>query len=114
MTIKIIIDRQFKEPPDAEDIRIFNDLRIRAMGRNGYISGETLVDVDDNKKVVVLSVWSSMEDWTDWRNSREREKLETELSAHLVEPATIRVFMLGADSLREMLTQILKDKPKAA
>jgi len=109
MTVKIIIDRQLKEPPNAEDIRILNDLRIRAMGQTGYISGETLVDVDDNKKIVVLSVWSSMEDWMDWKNSKEREKLEAALSAHLVEPAKIRVFMLGADCLREMLTQVLHD-----
>ncbi len=26
----------------ADDIRIFNNLRIREMGQNGYISGETL------------------------------------------------------------------------
>jgi heme-degrading monooxygenase HmoA len=96
MTVKIIIDRQFKEAHRAADIRIFNDLRIGAMGQNGYISGETLVDVEDNKKIVVISVWKSIEDWETWRDSGERKKLEAELSPYLGEPAKIRAFMLGA------------------
>jgi hypothetical protein len=32
MTVKIIIDRQFKGAPRAADIRILDDLRMRAMG----------------------------------------------------------------------------------
>ncbi len=114
MTIKIIIDRQFKEAPRAEDIRIFNDLRIRAMGQEGYISGETLVEVEDNKKIVVLSVWANLEAWEIWRDSQERDKLEASLSPHLAEPAKIRVFKLGADSLREILTQVVHESEMAA
>ncbi len=114
MIIKIIIDRQFKKVPSADDIRIFNDLRIRAMGQNGYISGETLVDAEDNKKIVVLSVWSSVDDWETWRNSRERANLETRLTPHLEEPSKIRVFMMGADSLQNILTEVIHESELAA
>lgn len=114
MTVKIIIDRRFKENPTADEIRIFNDLRIRAMGLNGYISGETLVDVEDNKKIVVLSVWTDVGDWETWRDSLEREKLEAELASHLEEPAKIRVFRLGADSLRKILTESMHKSELAA
>ena len=114
MTIKIIIDRQFKKAPSADDIRIFNDLRIRAMGQNGYISGETLVDVEDNKRIVVLSVWSSMDNWETWRNSRERANLERGLTPQLEEPAKIRVLMMGADSLRKILTEVIHESELAA
>lgn len=114
MAIKIIIDRHFKEGPSADDIRIFNDLRIRAMGQNGYISGETLVDAEDNKKIVVLSVWSSMDNWETWRDSRERETLENRLTPRLEEPAKIRVFMMGADSLRKILTEVIHESELAA
>ena len=114
MTVKIIIDRQFKEAPRAADIRVFNDLRIRAMGHNGYISGETLVDVEDNKKIVVMSVWTSVDDWETWRDSGERKNLESELSPYLEEPAKVRAFMLGADSLRKILAQVVHDSELAA
>ena len=114
MTVKIIIDRQFKEAPKADDIRILNDLRIRAMGQTGYISGETLVDVEDNKKLVVMSVWANLEDWETWRDSGERKRLETELSSFLEEPTNVRAFMLGADSLRKILEQVVHNSELAA
>lgn len=107
MTVKIIIDRKFKEAPKAEDIRILNDLRIRAMGHPGYISGETLVEVEDNKNLVVLSSWTNLDGWQTWRDARERRELEAKLSAHLEGDAKIRVFMLGADCLREVLTEVI-------
>ena len=113
MTVKIIIDRKFKEAPQAEDIRTLNDLRIRAMGQEGYIGGETLVETDDYRKVVVLSVWSSIDDWEIWINSRERQKLESKLAPQLEQPPNIRSFMLGADSLREILTQVVHDSDVA-
>jgi heme-degrading monooxygenase HmoA len=114
MTIKIIIDRQFKKTPSANDIRIFNDLRIRAMGQNGYIGGETLVDAEDNKRIVVLSVWSNMDNWETWRNSRERANLEKGLTPHLEEPAKIRVLMMGTESLRKILTEVIHESELAA
>lgn len=114
MTVKIIIDRQFKEGPRASDIRILNDLRIRAMGHTGYISGETLVDVEDSKKIVVMSVWATIEDWEAWRDSIERKNLESELSPRLEGPAKVRAFMLGADSLRKILAQVVHDSQLAA
>ena len=114
MTVKIIIDRQFKEAPRADDIRILNDLRIRAMGQTGYISGETLVDVEDNKKLVVMSVWANLADWETWRDSGERTRLEAELSSFLEEPTNVRAFMLGADSLRKILEQVVHDSELAA
>ena len=84
------------------------------MGQNGYISSETLVDVEDNKKIVVMSVWTSIDDWETWRDSGERKKLEAELSPYLEEPANIRAFMLGADSLRKILAQVVHDSELAA
>ena len=109
MTVKIMINRQFKEPLKAEDIRVLNDLRIRAMGNVGYISGETLVELDDNRKIMVLSVWSSLEDWQTWMNSRERGSLEEKLSRRLEGSPQMRTFKLGADSFRELLSQVVHE-----
>jgi len=94
MIVKIIIERKFKEAPRADDIRVLNELRVRAMGHEGYVSGETLVELEDNRKMVILSVWASVDDWESWANSKERRKLEAELNPHLEEPAIIRSFIL--------------------
>ena len=59
MSVKIIIDRKFKEDPLPENFKDINKLRIKAMQQGGYISGETLIGLEDNRSVIVLSNWSS-------------------------------------------------------
>ena len=109
MSVKIIIERKFKDAPNVEDIRTVNDLRIKAMRQKGYISGETLVDPEDNRRVVVLSSWTSLEGWATWLNSPERQQLEAKLAPHLEEPTTIRNFLLGSDSLLGAFERIVHD-----
>ena len=84
------------------------------MQQKGYVSGETLVGLEDDREVVVLSVWSSQYDWTTWSNSQERGKLENELSARLEEPVRIRPFKLGADAIREAFGRFVHDSEVAA
>lgn len=109
MAIKILIERRFKEAPKAEDIRALNELRIRAMQQDGYVSGETLVELEDNRNMVVISVWSSLEEWEKWLNSQDRRMYEAELNPRMESPTNIRAFMLGADFLREILEKVLHD-----
>ncbi|MCP4745188.1 MAG: hypothetical protein GY874_03455 [Desulfobacteraceae bacterium] len=51
-----------KEKPSLEEIKIINELRMGAMQRKGYVSGETLVDLNDHRRIVVISVWANKED----------------------------------------------------
>ena len=92
MSVKIMIERKFKEAPVPGDFRVINKLRRDAMRQKGYVSGETLVNFE-NYNVVVLSVWSSLDDWNAWLNSQERDRLESELTPHLEEPVKIRTFI---------------------
>jgi heme oxygenase (mycobilin-producing) len=102
MTVKIMIDRQFKQALSAENLGALNDLRAGAVNNPGYIGGETLVEVEDGKKITVVSMWSSINDWETWKNSPEREKLEKRISLYIEGPPKIRVFKLGADAFREL------------
>jgi heme-degrading monooxygenase HmoA len=114
MAVKIIIDRKFKEAPMPESLKVINELRILAMQQSGYISGETLVGIEDIQNVVVLSSWSSFEDWERWENSQDRRKLENELTPHLEEPVKIRPFLLGADAIRKLFAKVVHDSEIAA
>jgi heme-degrading monooxygenase HmoA len=67
MSAKIIIERKFKEAPTPENFRLINDLRRKGMRQKGYISGETLVNFDQNH-VVVLSTWASLDEFDDFSN----------------------------------------------
>jgi len=107
MSVKILIERKFKEEPSLEDTKIINQLRIGAMQRRGYISGETLVDLNDHRRIVVISAWANKAGWETWVNLDERQKLEANLDQKLKQSPIIRSFMLGADYLGEVFDEIV-------
>jgi heme-degrading monooxygenase HmoA len=114
MSVKIIIERKFKEAPVQENFRIINELRRNAMRQKGYVSGETLVNSEDGREVVVLSTWSDLDDWKTWSSSQERSKLENELTPYLEEPANVRSFTLGADAIKEAFDKFVHDADAAS
>lgn len=109
MTIKILLERKFKEDPSLEEIKTINELRIGAMQRKGYISGETLVDIADHRRIVVISVWANKTEWEEWVSSDERRKLEANLDKNLKQHPIIRSFMLGADYLGGIFEEVVHD-----
>lgn len=109
MTIKILLERKFKEDPSLEEIKTINELRIGAMQRKGYISGETLVDIADHRRIVVISVWANKTEWEEWVSSDERRKLEVNLDKNLKQSPIIRSFMLGADYLGGIFEEVVHD-----
>ncbi len=109
MTVKILLERKFKEDPSLEEIKTINELRIGAMQRQGYVGGETLVDLNDHRRIVVISVWANKEGWEAWVNSDERRKLEANLDNNLKQRPIIRSFMLGADYLGGVFEEVVHD-----
>jgi heme-degrading monooxygenase HmoA len=109
MSVKIIIERKFKEPPVQGHFRILERIRMTGMEQEGYITGETLVNYHDSREVLVLSTWSSLDDWKSWVNSPNRSRLENQLVPYLEEPAKVTSFMLGADALKEAFERFVHD-----
>ena len=97
MSIKIVIERKFKEALVPEIFQIIDEIRIKALRARGYIGGETVVNVDDDREVLVFSAWSSVDDWRKWYDKNEWEELEKKLTPHLEESARIRAYAPGAD-----------------
>jgi heme-degrading monooxygenase HmoA len=109
MTVKILLERKFKEEPSLDEIKIINELRIGAMQQIGYVSGETLVDLDDHRRIIVISVWTNKAAWETWEKSDQRRKLETNLNENLKQRPVIRSFMLGADYLGDVFEEVVHD-----
>ena len=109
MTVKILLERKFNEDPSLEEIQTINKLRIGAMQRKGYVSGETLVDLKDQRRIVVISVWADKEEWEAWLSSDERRNLGANLDKNLKQPPIIRSFMLGADYLGQVFEEVMYD-----
>ena len=96
MSIKVMITRNFKKMPVPENFQVINKIRKAAMQRKGYITGETLVGIEDYC-VIVLSTWASQADWDNWLDSKERTWLEQGLTPFLTRPATTKVYMTSAE-----------------
>jgi heme-degrading monooxygenase HmoA len=109
MTVKILLERKFKEEPSLEEIKIINELRIGAMRQSGYVGGETLVDLDDHRRIVVISVWTGKAAWEKWKNSDQRRIIEANLNENLKQRPIIRSFMLGADYLGDVFEEVVHD-----
>ncbi len=89
MNVRIITQRKFREPLVQENLQAIEALKISAMQQKGYVSGETLVNFEDRREVLVLSTWSDNDDFNAWSNNEEKIKLENELIPLLEEPAKI-------------------------
>ncbi|NLI81412.1 MAG: hypothetical protein GX443_06955 [Deltaproteobacteria bacterium] len=101
MSVHVLIERRFKGSPYPEHLQAIANFRIRAMEQGGYIRGETFVSREDPREVLVLSVWSSAEQWEKWLACEERRKLEEEMAAYLDGDSRIRVLRMAADYVSE-------------
>jgi heme-degrading monooxygenase HmoA len=97
MSVRIIIERKFKNTPDQKYLSLIDEIRTLALRQRGYVGGETYVNLDDEREVIVFSAWSELDDWKNWLNNQERAKLEDQLTHLLQEPASIRTLIPRAD-----------------
>ena len=95
MMAKIIIKRRFLEGKTAEVLELMHDLRFAAMSQDGYVTGETLMQVDDPQKLVVIGTWQNIDSWHKWQNTDMRTELEAKLEAYTVEPTIYEEYVVG-------------------
>lgn len=90
--VKILLERTIKGRNVGEIVRLLRQMRVLALQQPGYISGETLHEVDNPNLYLVISTWESMADWETWGRSPERQKLQTEIDGYLQSPTKVRAF----------------------
>lgn len=95
MTVKILIKRKFKEDAlkNASDMLI--KARANAMGNEGYISTETLVNYEDPLSILIISMWQSKEDWDRYKDSSTRKEHEDKYSKMFESSAKYEIFKVG-------------------
>ena len=61
MAVKIFIRRSIPEDRTNDLLPLFRRLRNLATNQSGYISGETLKNLDDPSDYLVISTWNSLD-----------------------------------------------------
>jgi len=95
MAVKIIIRRRVSKGKEGDLLPLLVEMRSKATARPGYISGETLRNVDDPEDFLVISTWQSVEDWRAWEGSKARKELQDKIDALLGEKSSYGVYYYG-------------------
>ena len=102
MIAKILIKRRFKEGHTPQIVALLNEIRARAMGQTGYMSGETMIKSGYPNNMTVISTWRSLEDWYRWRDSEDRKKFEAMLEMYQERPTDYDEYLLGSPLQKRM------------
>jgi heme-degrading monooxygenase HmoA len=76
--------------PKLSEILI--ELRNMANQQPGYISGETMRNVDDRNEYLIISTWKSRESWERWLNHRKRVEIESQLEELIGAPTIYKIY----------------------
>lgn len=93
MPAKIIIDRKVKKGKVSDFLKLLDELRRKAIGAKGYISGETLQASEDPYNLIVVSSWHSADDWKNWEKNPEREEIEAKIAKLMVRPTKTKIYV---------------------
>ncbi len=96
MAIGILIKRVAKNGVDAKAL-LPHIIELRALGvrQPGYISGETFFNLDRPDECLVISRWTSLEHWQQWKRDPRRIELDGNMEKHLATKTKYSVYGIG-------------------
>jgi heme-degrading monooxygenase HmoA len=83
MTVKILIKRTVTADKAAKLKDLIMQLRALSFKQPGYVSGESLKNMNRPDEYLVVSTWSSAETWKAWLASKERAEIQNKIDALL-------------------------------
>jgi len=95
MAVKALIKRVVPESKAREMIPLFRQMRALAMNQDGYISGETLRNLNNPEEFLVISSWQSSQDWVNWLESAERQEIQQKIDALLGGQTKYEIYHYG-------------------
>ena len=95
MSVKILIKRRVPLDKAREMITLFRQMRMLAMAQEGYISGETLRNLEKPDEFLVISTWQSSQDWKGWLASKDRKDIQSKIDKLLGGETSYEVYHYG-------------------
>ncbi|MEJ2100297.1 MAG: antibiotic biosynthesis monooxygenase [Desulfobacterales bacterium] len=95
MAVKILIRRSVPEAKAKEMIPLFRKMRALANKQPGYITGETMRNLEKPDEFLVISTWETSNDWKRWVQSSERQKIQSQIDKLLGGKTEYEIFHYG-------------------
>lgn len=91
--IKVIQERQVKPGKETALENMLIELRTKAMRQAaGYISGETMVSLDNPSVYIAIGTWTRLEAWKAWETNQERLEIVQMIAPLLTEEPKIAIY----------------------
>ena len=96
MAIGVLIKRLAKEGTNAK-ILLPHIIEIRSLGvrQPGYISGETFFNLERPEECIVISKWTTEEQWQEWERNPRRKELNRNMEKYLAAKTEYNVYGIG-------------------
>ena len=95
MAIKIIIARKVTKDKAAELLPLLIQMRALATAQPGYISGETLRNMENSEDNLVISTWQSVDNWNAWLASKQRAEIQEKIDTLLGQKTEYSIYLYG-------------------
>ena len=95
MAVKILIRRRVPEDKARQMIPLFRRMRTLANEQPGYITGETMKNLERPDEFLVISTWETSDDWRSWLESSERREVQSQIDKLLGGKTEYEIFHYG-------------------
>jgi len=95
MAVKVIIRRRVGKENEAKLSPLLIQMRALATAQPGYISGETLRNLEDPEEWLVIGTWKSEDDWKSWLTNKQRAEIQGKIDSLLREKTNYDVYLYG-------------------
>ena len=95
MAVKILIRRIVPEEKARKMIPLFRKMRSLANEQPGYITGETMRNLEKPDEFLVISTWETSDDWKRWEQSDNRQQIQGEIDKLLGGTTEYEIFHYG-------------------
>jgi heme oxygenase (mycobilin-producing) len=89
--IRVMIERYCKPGKEAQLRDLLKELRMAAMTQYGYISGETLCELENPSLFIVISTWATLDAWRAWQVSQRRLLIEEKIGSLTTSETRLRI-----------------------
>ena len=95
MAVKIIISRKVEKDKEAELLPLLIQMRALATAQPGYISGETLRNVENPEDFLVISTWQAVDNWNAWLSNKQRAEIQEKIDTLLGQKTEYTIYFYG-------------------
>jgi heme-degrading monooxygenase HmoA len=95
MAVKILIRRRVPEDKARQMIPLFRKMRTLANEQPGYITGETMKNLERPDEFLVISTWETSDDWRRWLESSERREVQSQIDKLLGGKTEYEIYHYG-------------------